>query len=287
MSELHQLIWKHRRHLFHQLWGPSLLFGFYCFLAGAVETHVLNQDYRIGAPLQAVVAFLLGMMLSFRTNTAYDRWWEGRKLWGQLVNRLRGLALKVRTQVSLTGPEREEFARLVAGFAYATRDRLRYDQAKLQVVPGFEHDPEAPGHVPVALARRIYERFASWRAAGRIDGFAYQSLDLEATALMDVLGGCERIKSTPLVHSYRISIHHLIVAYLVALPWTLENVPWSPGVAFVAAWFLLGVEMVAADIEDPFGREPDDLPLDTICANIERVTREVLVQGAEEPVYSS
>lgn len=283
MTELHRLIWRHRRHLFKQLWAPSLAFGIYCFLAGAVEDHVLHEDYKIGAPIQAVVAFLLGMMLSFRTNTAYDRWWEGRKLWGQLVNRLRGLALKARTQVDLTGPEREEFARLLAGFAYAMRDRLRYDQAKLQVVPGFQHDSEDPRHVPVALARRIYERLGSWRAAGRIDGFGYQSFDLEATALMDVLGGCERIKSSPLVHSYRISIHHMIVAYLLALPWTLQNVPWNPLVAFMAAYFLLGVEMVAADIEDPFGCDLDDLPLDTICGNIERVTREVLVQGVEEP----
>lgn len=282
MNDFRHAIWAHRKHLFQQLWLPSFLFGVYCTTVMAFEDHVLHEDFKVTGTLQAVVAFLLGMLLSFRTNTAYDRWWEGRKLWGQLVNRTRGLSLKARTLVGLTRPEREEFARLVAGFSYAMRDRLRYDEAKLRVVPGFESDPEDPGHVPVALARRMYERFQAWRAAGRIDGFAYQSLDRDASELMDVLGGCERIRNTPLVHSHRVAIHHLIVAYLIALPWTLHNEYWGPLVAALAAYFLLGVELVAAHIEDPFGTDLDDLPLDAICAGIERVSREVLLEGPPE-----
>lgn len=282
MNELRRTIWRHRWHLFRRLWLPSGLFAGYCLVVITFEDAVLGEDLALGGMLHAVVAFLLGAMLSFRTNTAYDRWWEARKLWGQLVNRCRGFALKVRTLAGLALPERQEVARLVAGFAFAMRDHLRSGAAALREIPGFADEAADPRHVPVHLSLRLYDRLRSWRASGRLDGFAFEALDREAAQLMDVLGGCERIRNTPLVHSHRVSIHHLIVVYLLVLPWTLENELWAPALAFLAAGFVLGVELIADDIEDPFGTELDDLPLDGICLGIERVVREILVDEVSD-----
>jgi putative membrane protein len=222
-------------------------------------------------------ALILGVLLGFRNTQAYDRWWEGRKLWGQLVNDSRNVCLKAKTLPGLTADDRRHLGRLVAGFAVALKNHLR-GGGKLQAVPGFEADPETPPHPPLCLAGRVYEATRSWRAAGKVTDFDLLLLDPHAKALMDVAGACERIRSSPVPLSYRALLRHGLVLYLLSTPWLIaDSLTWlTVPVMALLAYFLLGIELTAEDVEEPFGRDGDDLALAAYCDTIRRATDEVL-----------
>jgi putative membrane protein len=227
-------------------------------------------------------ALILGVLLSFRNREAYDRWWEARKLWGQLVNDSRNLCLKAAALPGLDPDRRAELGRLVAGFAVALKDHLRGGGAP-QRVPGFEKETAAPGHVPMCLAGRLLELLHGWRAEGRLTDFDLVLLDPHARAPMDVCGACERIKSTPVPLSYRSLLRHGLVLYLLTTPWLVayQLVWWSVPVVSLLAYFLLGIEVTAEDVEEPFGRDGDDLALAAYCETIRRSVAEAL--GGDRP----
>jgi putative membrane protein len=222
-------------------------------------------------------ALILGVLLSFRNAQAYDRWWEGRKLWGQLINDSRNVCLKVKTLPGLTADDRRHLGRLVTGFAVALKNHLR-GVGKLQTVPGFEADPETPANPPLYLAERVYEATRRWRAAGKVTDFDLLLLDPHAKGLMDVAGACERIKSSPVPLSYRSLLRHGLVLYLLSTPWLIaDQLEWlAIPVMALLAYFLLGIDFTAEDVEEPFGRDGDDLALSAYCDVIRRAAEEVL-----------
>jgi ion channel-forming bestrophin family protein len=247
---------------------------------GAVEYTI--QQLPFGMPkwigeLGVVNAVLLGVLLAFRNKAAYDRWWEARKLWGQLINDSRNLCLKA---VALARPDpddRVRLGRLVVGFAVALKNHLR-GRRGLKYVPGFETDPADPRHAPAHLAGRVFGQLREWRAAGRISDIDYLTLDPHARALMDICGACERIKSTPVPLSYRALLRHGTILYLISAPWFLtgEYGYWAVAVVALLAYFLLGTEMTAEDVEDPFGRDGDDLELAAYCETVRKSAEEIL-----------
>lgn len=268
----------HRVRMTTRLLLPVLGVAAYSAGVMALEEQWFHQEFLVPAGIHAVLGFLLGLCLVFRTNTAHDRWWEARKLWGQVVNDLRNLATKARALVELSAEERADFADRLVAYAGGLRDHLR-GSFQLRDLPGLEGAEAQPAHGPSWLAARVWNRLAAWRAQGRLDEPGMLALDRHASPLLDVCGGCERIKNTPLPFSHRVSIRQVLVLYLLVMPWSLENSPAAFLVPALAAWFLLGLEQVAHDIEEPFGPEEDDLPLDEICAGLERSVRQAL-QGA-------
>jgi putative membrane protein len=220
---------------------------------------------------------VLGALVGFRTKAAYDRWWEGRILWGKLVNDLRNLCLKAVALADPPAADRRELLRLAAGFPVALMRSLRGPTA-LRDVPGFGDDPAAPAHVPAYLAGRVFALVAGWRAAGRIDGHALRVLDPHAAALMDASGGCERIRNTPLPGSYLSLVRHGLILSFVLLPWHLTHAlgAWALPVSGVIVYFLFGVELVAEEQENPFGFDGDDLPLERYCDTIRANAAEIL-----------
>lgn len=227
--------------------------------------------------LNLLNAVLLSVLLAFRNNQAYDRWWEGRKMWGQLINDSRNVCLKAVTLANPDPAERLALGRLVVGFAVALKNHLR-GVKQLSAVPGFEADPAAPAHVPAHLAGRQMRLFAGWRRAGRITDIEYLTLDPHAKALMDIAGVCERIQSTPVPLSYRALLRHGTILYLLSAPWFLigEYGYWEVAVVGLVAYFLLGTELTAEDVEEPFGRDGDDLQLAKYCETVRRSAEEIL-----------
>lgn len=220
---------------------------------------------------------VLGALVGFRTKAAYDRWWEGRILWGELTNHSRNLCLKAAALADPDAADRHDLARLVAGFAAALMRHLR-GRVALRDVPGFEKDPADPAHVPAEVAGRVAALLARWRTTGRIDGHAQQVIDVHATALMNVCGGCERIRNTTLPGSYLSLLRHGLVLSFLLLPWHLTHTlgVWALPVQAVVVYFLFGVELVAEEVEDPFGYDPDDLPLERFCETIRANAAEIL-----------
>lgn len=237
----------------------------------------------IGQGITILNGIVLGVLLVFRNNAAYDRWWEGRKLWGQLINDTRNLCLSARVLARPDVDESAELGRSLAGFAHALRLHLR-GEASLAEISGFADDPRRPIHVPAFMAHLVYERFAEWRSAGRIDGFALKELLENARGLMNICGACERIRNTPLAHSYRALLRHGTLIYAAVAPvYTVAAFgPWGLPLLALVFYFLIGIEMAAEDIEDPFGYDGDDLSLDSYCRTIDSSVAELLLSQPGE-----
>jgi putative membrane protein len=227
--------------------------------------------------LGVVNAVLLGVLLSFRNKEAYDRWWEARKTWGQLINECRNLLLKAAVYAGPGADDRRAFGRLVVGTAVAMKNHLRGVKT-LRVVPGFEGDPADPSHVPAYLAMRAFETVRDWRRAGRLTDIEFLAIDPHVKAFMDVIGVCERIQSSPVPLSYRALLRHGTILYLLSAPWFLtgEYGYWGVAVVALLTYFLLGTELTAEDVEDPFGRDGDDLELGKYCDTIRRSAEQIL-----------
>jgi putative membrane protein len=228
----------------------------------------------------ALDGLVLGFLLAFRTTAAYARWWEGRQLWGRLVNDSRNLCLKVRALAAPAEAERRDFGVLVTGFAHALRLLLR-GGVTLPQVPGFATDPERPAHVPLCLAGRIFHTLASWRRDGRLDGDALRLLDPHAAAFLDVCGGCERIRNTPLSPSLRALLRFGLGLYVLLAPWAVLQTSGMASIPVMLMVFVvvIGVEMAGTAMEEPFGTAGDDLDLDASCRTIEASVAEALGVG--------
>jgi putative membrane protein len=223
-----------------------------------------------GGAAGAINTVILGLLMSFRNRAAYDRWWEARGLWGQLVNDTRNLAAKVAAFVpaAVSGPAR--VGETLAGFAVALNAHLRDAKPRLHDIKGFEQEEDDPAHVPLYLARRLFAVIAEWKRGGVIDGPTLWVLDPHMRGLMDVSGGCEKIRGTPISPSYKSLLRTGLVINVLVGPWFIapELGVWGSPVFELVCFFLLGVELIDSVVEEPFGRERDDLDLDRYCQTI-------------------
>jgi putative membrane protein len=276
----------HNTPIFGRIWAVVAALAVYGVVVILLDSHFDIPITSVGAQFHGILGLVLGTLLVFRTNTSYDRWWEGRKLWGQLINDSRNLAIKVQTCVRAAPEDKLRLGRWLSNFAYALKGHLR-GGVKLAELPGFaemkiEHEPP---HVPAYVAGRIYEQFEEWRQGDQLGGFELLFLDQHAAQLMNICGACERIQKSPISVSYRWFIRQSIAIYLLTLPWGLvATFGWwtDPAVAMLG-YFMVGVEMIAEQIEDPFGVSEDDLMLDDLCHSIERSVTEMLSEQSLVP----
>jgi putative membrane protein len=246
-----------------RLWKYLVAIAVYSALVVQFAPMLLTGEHR--APPQAgemiIAGILFGWLMSFRTQSSYSRWWEGRGLWGQLVNDSRNLVLKSAAFIE-SATERAKLGSIVVRFAETLRDRLRLPKRH-------------PGpHLPMATAGELFQLLRRWQAEGTIDGFAFLALDQHAQQLMNVCGACEKIRATPLASSYRGLLRKGITGYLLLLPWvTYDDIGWvTVPVCILTTYAIVGLELIASSIEDPFGYDGDDLPLDEIVETIRRAT---------------
>jgi len=269
----------HSTPIFGRIWGTVAAVALYASFVLLIDQYYLHSVETVGAEFHGFLGLILGSLLVFRTNTSYDRWWEGRKLWGQLVNDSRNLAIKVQTCVRAEAAEKQRLGRWLSDFALALKGHLR-GGVRLAELPGFAESAtaEQPEHVPAFISACIYDQIEAWRQSDQIGGFELLILDAHAASLMNICGACERIQKSPISISYRWFIRQMIAIYLLTLPWGLmESFNWwtIPAVAMLA-YFMIGVEMIAEEIEDPFGMSEDDLLLDDICRTIDRSVMSIL-----------
>lgn len=229
---------------------------------------------------------ILGLLMSFRNRAAYDRWWDARGLWGQLTNDSRNLAAKFAAFVPADVLGRSRAAELLIGFAEALKRQLRdKTPPRLQDLPAFEHDADNPDHVPLYLATRLYALVADWKRAGHIDESVLWVFDKHLRGLLDVCGACEKIRHTPLSPSYKTLMRTGLFLNVLAEPWlTIPEIGfWDVPMFTLACFFLLGVELIDSVVEEPFGRERDDLDLDRYCRTIRDSIAGLLPLASGEP----
>lgn len=206
-------------------------------------------------------SLLFGWFMHFRARASYERWYDARILWGQLVNHSRNLSLKAARLVPDDPDGVDRLRRLLGQFASELRSYL----ARPRTAP-----PEQ--HYPLATAGRVYDLLCEWKSNGKLDGFGFLSLDVHGKALMDVSGACERIRATPLVASYVSLMRKGLTLYLLSLPWLIaDDLGWYTVLLVLpVGYVLIAMELIATDIENPFDGGADDLPLDTVVATIKR-----------------
>ena len=187
------------------------------------------------------------------------------------------LCLKARDLVNLDAAERNAFAGLVSAFAVAFQKHLR-GPVQLNEVPGFENDPATPAHVPAYIAGKVIATVAAWRTAGRIDGYTHLMFDTHTSVFMDICGACERVRNTPLPSSYLSLLRHALLLGFAFTPWALVDAigPLVVPVQAAAVYFMFGIELTAEAVEQPFGSDGDDLPLEAYCETIRKSAEDIL-----------
>lgn len=240
--------------------------------------------------MHTLLGLVLSLLLVFRTNTAYDRWWEGRKLWGQLTNTSRNLAIKVS---AIIPPEEKDtltfFAEIIPAYAAALKNHLKnentrtelFDDSKSIHLQPINHEKHIPNQISEMMIKRIGEMYRS----KLISGEQWIILNNELQAFAEICGGCERIKNTPIPYSYSVFIKKFIFIYVMTLPFgfvlSLGYIV-VPVVAFV--FYVLGsLELIGEEIEDPFGGDLNDVPTEKIAKTIATNVRE-LMNYHDEPV---
>lgn len=245
-----------------------------------------------------LIGLPLGIFLGFRNNTAYDRFWEGRKLWGSLVNTARSLTRQIITMIE-PQPEAEEkdptttrahevlMVHVLIGFVHSLRHHLRdtdpFDTLG-RILPADEVAKlKGEINVPVAMLQRLGGLVVEARRKHWIHPLHVPVIEGSLTALTDIMGACERIKSTPIPYSYTVLMHRIVAVYCSLLPFGLaESIKWlTPIVVLFVSYALFGLDAVGDEVEQPFGLDPNDLPLSTISRNIERNLRQRI--GEELP----
>jgi ion channel-forming bestrophin family protein len=271
-----------------KLWTSMAVLALYGLLVWYAIWFEHLAPIEWGAESTVVNGLALGFLIGFRNQHAYDRWWEARKLWGQLVNENRNLCLKVRSLPGIEAADRGEIGRLVIAFAEALKDHLRRRDGSDEATALVENKGHW-NHQPSRLAGVIVDMVVGWQRDGRIDGWGLLWLDNQVKCLMDICGACERIRNTPLSSSYRALLRHGIAIYLVIAPFYLIDDTGIYGFPMfvLAAYFLLGIELVADEVEEPFGAGGDNLPLERYCATIATSVHEILGPPSENSKFAN
>jgi putative membrane protein len=279
------LLFVWRGSMMKQMLPQLLIVAVLSVLAVWTEGSLFKHKVPLNATPFTLVGVALALFLGFRNSSAYDRWWEGRKLWGALVNTMRTLT---RQALTMTGEgDKREFLNLLVAFTYAMRDQLRGD--------GFARSAEL---LPPALAAEVdrarYKPFIILRAMGewvaarqREDAFGeitMTAIDRNLVELSNILGGCERIAATPVPFGYSVMIHRVVYFYCALLPFGLvDAIEWmTPAVSLVMAYSFIALDSLASELEMPFNRDENDLALDAMSLNIELSIREMSGEPLEK-----
>ena len=223
-----------------------------------------------------VPSLVLGLLLVFRTNASYERFWEGRKLWGTMINTVRNLARQIWVSVDTSRGSKEQALKLLVAFAIATKQHLRQQPCQHElrhlVSPTQLDKLLTMNSPPLEIAFWLGDYLQVQQLKGRINPYQLQAMTQQVNTLVDVLGGCERILKTPLPLSYSIHLKQLLVMYCMALPFQVVNElnVWTIPVVALVAFAVFGVEEIGLEIENPFGCDLNDLPLNAICQTMER-----------------
>jgi len=261
---------------------------FACVLVatGLVAAHMYLRPLDISDKPHSFVGFALGLLLVFRTNASYDRFWEGRKLWGSIVNTSRNLARGARTLLVRPedSPERRaageraarDVIRWLACFPFATMNNLRgargLGSAGERLTTEEREAILAAQHVPLAVCARISATLRDAARDGLLTDYQHMQLDAFVAGLVDYVGACERIVKTPLPFAYVVHLRRALILYCFTLPLALVTFfGWTTVlVTLVVAYILFGIEEIGVEIEDPFGADDNDLPLEQISQTIDK-----------------
>jgi putative membrane protein len=277
------LIFKfHKADTFRTLLPLIISIGLYSGLVAWLEMEVwrLSDTSHVKnlSLIHSALGMVISMLLVFRTNTAYERWWEGRKIWGSLVNSSRNLALKIR---AIVPSQSQFFVAMIPNYAFAMKNHLRGEHQcmELESADGFKPDLfQVTDHVPNVIAGIIIQRIEMLRKEEHILPEHVLFFQNELNNFTDAVGACERIRKTPIPFSYSVFLKKFIFLYVMTLPFgfVFSLGYWVIPVVSIIFYVLASLELIAEEIEDPFGKDANDLPTEEIALGIRLSCRKIL-----------
>lgn len=284
--------WRRQIIAFKGSVSPKILLRLALFTlwsVGVVMAHKHVQWIEVPHTGHALIGLALGLLLVFRTNASYDRYWEGRKAWERIANDSRNI---VRAARALLGEDRaflEPLVHWTTAFSFASMNHLRGARS-LGVIaarlPASQvAEVLAESHVPMAVATRISRVIVAKQTGGTFPERAIMAIESNIRSLMDNIGVCERVQDTPMPFAYVVHLRRALMLFLVTLPFALVNpFGWATVIYTVLiGYVLLGIDEIGVEIENPFGTDHNDLPLEAICARIDENLTSVLNQPSSPP----
>lgn len=258
-------------------WRTSVcgIFGVFISLLAALKLPV-------ALPVLAglIPNIVLGLLLVFRTNTAYERFWEGRRLWGNLVNCVRNLArliwIAIAAKTKDAQAQKIAALRLLVAFCIAIKLHLRQEvvneELRALLSPDQFYKLQSMNNPPLEVAFWIGDYLQQQHECNQLNIYQLNSMHKLLNEMVDALGGCERILKTPIPIAYAIHLKQLLLLYCLSLPFQLVGSSgwWTGPIVALISFTLFGIEEIGIEIENPFGRDHNDLPLDAICATMLR-----------------
>jgi putative membrane protein len=273
----------HKSDTLRMLWKELIYMGIFTLLIAFLKIHFFPKvDYldKLIA-VYSLIGFVISLLLVFRTNTAYDRWWEGRRKWGELVNDTRNFSVKINAMVSNTD-EKKEFARLIHLFVFSMKEHLRKG-VLIDELPFTETEKQqlnTSKHIPTTVVGWIYAKIHILVKEGKLYKEDLIVLDKNLNGFLEACGACERIKNTPIPFSYSLFIKKFIFIYVLTLPLAFVSVfgYLSALIATFVFYVLVSMEVLAEEIEDPFGNDDNDLPTDQLSQKMKEISDNILLQ---------
>ncbi|MDJ0724799.1 MAG: bestrophin family ion channel [Prochloraceae cyanobacterium] len=270
--------------------------GMYGFLVALANHYgLLSQvnDIKSLPKIALTLNFVLSLLLAFRTNTAHGRFWEGRKQWGAMVNvsrnLVRGIWVKIDEHDARDRMKKRAAALLVPAFAVAMkyhlrRERVNPELGNLMSVTRYRRIKQVD-HPPLEIAFWLSDYLQEQYKNNKLSIFQLESLQADVDRMVDILGACERILKTPVPIVYAIVFKILLAVYFVLLPFSLvQGINWWTGPAMVfISLIILSINEIGTEIEEPFGRDPNDLPLDFICNGLVKNIQHLLTLDPDSP----
>jgi putative membrane protein len=251
--------------------APQIIgYAVYAAVIVAVARHYGLESAGYGLAPFTVLGVALSIFLGFRNNAAYERWWEARKLWGQLVFEIRNLARAAQALVPADSGQIRPLLMESLAFCHYLRGALRKVDADPEVrrVIGDAADTFGMAvNSPDAVLRSMESRLAVLKRAGRIEAMDFRLLDERIAGMAALQAGCERISGTPLPFTYSLLLHRFAYWFCLLLPFGLVSVAgWaSPLFTALVVYSFFGLDALSEELEDPFGSGNNDLALDTLC----------------------
>jgi putative membrane protein len=281
-KEWFSLIFKfHRSDTFQILWPAMLCIGIFAGLIAYVEIEVLQLRFKSSTILHSLLGFVISLMLVFRTNTAYERWSEGRRLWGSLVNSSRNLLIQLKAFLPQgSHKDIQHIALLVGNFAFVLKNHLRNSPNTLDLEEdnSFEaqHIDSQP-HWPNYITYRLYNKLNDLFVQGLLTEAQLLILNGELKQFIDICGACERIKKTPIPFSYSLFLKKFMFAYIMTMPFgfVFDFGYWIILIVVFVFYVLASLELIAEEIEQPFGIDTNDLPLEELSQTIRGNTKTI------------
>lgn len=273
------------------LWLDILLIVTYGAVIAIIDHFTLLRKISIPLSITTVTGTIVALLLAFRTSQSYDRWWEARKVWGEIVNDSRTLIRQIKQFLPKDSSELivGEFAQRQIIWCFALSESLRKVAFNNKVQSYLDSQNLKANNIPAELLNKHAEQLAEVSITYKLDPHKQVQIDTTLCRLNDAMGKCERIKNTVFPRSYSLLIHFLIYVLASILPFGLDNV--FPVIeillAIIIPLVLIAVEETAIIMQDPFENQPSDIPMTALCNTIENNIHEIISEQNIKPPLRS